>query len=64
MNDKKYTQLELPFSFKNNLNSSNVITFPHKEVVKKLHKEKELKRQKAIKKGIEKCVQSLQWYYK
>lgn len=64
MNDKKYTQLELPFSFKNNQKSSNVISFPLEKVAEKIHKEKDDRRQEAIKKGIEKCVESLQWYYK
>lgn len=54
MANKKYIQLELPFSFKSNQKTSNLIPFPHKTVLEKIHKEKEIKRESSIKKGIKK----------
>ncbi|MCD4741941.1 MAG: hypothetical protein K8R67_05615 [Desulfobacteraceae bacterium] len=64
MENKKHIQLELPFSFMNGQKTSNLISFPHKTVLEKIHNEKEVKRETAIKKGIGKCAKSLKWYHK
>ena len=62
MKNEKYTQLELPFTFKENTQTSNLVSFPHKKVTDQIEKERMLKRQAAVDKGIDKCVQSLRWY--
>lgn len=62
--DKKFIQLELPFTFNNDRKDNNLIPFPEKLVLEKNRIEKEAVRRDAISKGIEKYAKTLNWYYK